>query len=176
MPFALVAALVADGIGGARRKWAHDKVSSSATTSQPLSAEEADSPPETTSPSNTVFPPPAPHWSQLARLSFALAIITTFTVQTFLITLTELTIAHNQHLIQSKEGDWTFGQTLALTLTLIPLIEVVKFLWEKRPWAPKESGESAETRETGWAVATRETGEARESGEGRGEVGVDVLV
>ena len=78
---------------------------------------------------------------------------------------TELTIARNQHLIQSKEGDWTFGQTLALTLTLIPLIEVFKFLWEKCPWAPEESGESTETGEAGWAVEDEETKEARESGE-----------
>ena len=163
MPFVLVA----DGIRRVRRKWAHDKVPSSATTSLPLSTEEANSPPETTSPSPIMIPDP--NWSQLARHSFALAIITTFTVQTFLITLTELTIAHNQHLIQSKEGDWTFGQTLALTLTLIPLIEVVKFLWEKRPWTPKVSGKCTETGGTGWAVATRKIGEARESGEGRGE-------
>jgi len=71
-------------------------------------------------------------WVIMPRLFFSLAIITTLTAQTFLIALTELTIAHNRHLLQSKEGDWTFGQTLALTLTLIPLIEVVKFLRDKR--------------------------------------------
>jgi len=124
-------------------------------------------------------------WSLFARVFFALSIITTFTVQTFLITLTELTIAHNQHLIQSKEGEWTFGQTLALTLTLIPLIEVFKFLWEKRPQAPKGSGEITETRKTVWSgetmetrgdLASGETGEARESGRLVGETGADVVV
>jgi hypothetical protein len=174
----------------ARRKGAPAKVPSSATTSQPVSAEGADSPPETTSPSGAISPNFNAIFNAIfkaifPRIYFALAIITTLAVQILLITLTELTIAHNQHLIQSREGDWTFGQTLALTLTLIPLIEVVKFLWEKRPRAAKESGESTETRETGWAGETgeareaRESGEtreARESGEGRGEVGADGLV
>ena len=123
-------------------------------------------------------------WSLFARVFFALSIITTFTVQTFLITLTELTIAHNQQLIQSKEGDWTFGQTLALTLALFPLIEVFKFLWEKRPQSPKGRGKSTETRKTGrsgetmetrGALASRETGEGQESGGRGGETGVDVF-
>jgi hypothetical protein len=157
--------LVAGWIRRARRKRAH-KVPSSATASQPVSAEEANSPPETTSPSNAASRLPR----QAAPIFFAYCIITTFTVQTFFIALTELTIAHNRHLIQSKENDWTFAQTLALTLTLLPLIEVVKFVSEKRPWAPEESGES---RKTGWAVETQETKEARESGEsgGKGEAG-----
>ena len=107
---------------------------------------------------------------------FTHALITTLVVQALLITLTELTIAHNQHLVQSKEGDWTFGQTLALTLTLIPLIEVVKFLLEKRLREPKESGESMETRVTGGIAEAQEPGEVRESGECRGEVGADILV
>ena len=76
------------------------------------------------------------------------AIITTLAVQFSFIILTELTIA--------KEGDWTFGQTLALKLTLIPLIEVVKFLWEKCSRAPKESGECTEASESGPAVETGE--------------------
>ena len=156
-------ALLAGGIIQARRKRVY-KVISSATTSRPVSAEEADSPPPTTSPSKAV-PRVLILIGGLTRVFFAYSIIMAFTLQTFLITLTELTIACNQHLIQSKEGDWTFGQTLALTLTLIPLIEVFKFLWEKRPWAPEESGESTETGEAGWAVEDEETKEARESGE-----------
>jgi len=137
-----------------RRKWVHRKVPSS---SQPVSAEEGD---------DSWFP----------RLFFTCALITTLAAQAFLMTLTELTIAHNQPLIQSKEGDWTFGQTLALTLTLIPLIEVIKFLWEKRPRAPKESGEDMETKETGGTAEALEPGEVRESGEHRGETEADVLV
>ena len=167
MPVALISlpfALVTQGIKAAQRRWAYAKVPSSAPTSQPVSAEEAD------------FPFDSRFLRRVSRIFFFYSIITTFTVQTFLITLTELTIAHNQHLIQSKEGDWTFGQTLALTLTLIPLIEVVKFLWEKHPWAPKETGESTETGEIGWAVETEETREARKSGEGKEEVGVGDLV
>jgi hypothetical protein len=79
-----------------------------------------------------------------SRIFFAITIITTLAAQTLLITITELTIAHNQHLIQSKEGDWTFGQTLALMLTLIPLAEAIKFLWAKRPRAPRGSGKGRE--------------------------------
>ena len=181
LPLAGIAGLIIR----ARRKGANAKVPSSTTTSQPVSSEEADSPPETTSPSDAVSRSVANFEAVFPRIFFALAIITTLTVQILLITLTELTIAHNQHLIQSREGDWTFGQTLALTLTLIPLIEVVKFLWEKRPRSTKESGESTETKETGCAVESGETREAlesgetkeaRESGEGRGEVGADGLV
>jgi len=167
LPFTLVASWIKQG----RRNRA-PKVPPAATASQPVSADEGNSPPESTSPSNVVS-----HLRvQVAPVFFAYSLITTFTVQTFLIALTELTIAHNQHLIQSKEADWTFGQTLALTLTLIPLIEVVKFLWEKRSWAPEESGESTETGETGWAVGNEETKEARESEEGKGKVGADDLV
>jgi hypothetical protein len=163
----------------ARRKWAPAKVPASATTSRPVSTEEPYSLPGSAYPSDDVSYILVRGWNRLSRPFFAQAIITTLTVQILLITLTELTIAHNQHLIQSKEGDWTFGQTLAITLTLIPLIEVVKFLWEKRPWAPKESPEDGEA---GWSVKTAETrealegGETREAQEGRGEVGADDLV
>jgi len=65
---------------------------------------------------------PMSFWAFMPRFFFTLAIITAITVQALFISLTELTIAHNRHLLQSKEGDWTFGQTLALTLTLIPLL------------------------------------------------------
>jgi len=167
LPFTLVASWIKQG----RRNRA-PKVPPAATASQPVSADEANSPSESTSPSNAV----SRLRVQVAPVFFAYSLITTFIVQTFLIALTELTIAHNQHLIQSKEADWTFGQTLALTLTLIPLIEVVKFLWEKRPWAPEESGESMGTGETGWAVGNEEAKEARESREGKGKVGAGDLV
>jgi len=115
-------------------------------------------------------------WRLFARSFFALSIITTFTVQTLLITITELTIARNRHLVQSGKGDWTFGQTLALTLTPIPLIEVFKFLWEKRPRAPKERVEGMEAEEAGRTADAREPGNVRESGERKGEAGADVLV
>jgi len=119
------------------------------------------------------------------RIFFTSAIITTLIVQILFIILTELTIVDNQHLIQSREGDWTFGQTLSLALALIPLTEVIKFLWEKRPRAPKESRESTETEKTVQGVEPGETSEARESGkiseaqesgERTGGAGVDDLV
>jgi len=119
------------------------------------------------------------------RIFFNSAIITTLVLQILFVLLTEFTIAHNQPLIQSGEGDWTFGQTLALALALIPLTEVVKFLWEKRPQAPKESREGTETEVTGHTGETGEIGEARESekfreaqesGERTGDSGMDDLV
>ena len=78
------------------------------------------------------------------RIVFVFTIFTTVAIQTLLISITELTIAHNQHLIQSKEGDWTFGQTLALMLTLMPLVETVKFLWGKRPKLLRKNGKGKE--------------------------------
>lgn len=98
----------------------------------------------------------------LTQFFFAITIITTLAVQTSLIALTELTIAHNQHLIQSKEDNWTFGQTLALMLTLIPLSEAIKFLWEKCPRAPKDSGNKDKERRD-----DRESGDDSENSRGR---------
>jgi len=153
---------------------------SSATTSQPVASEAHFPPGDSDRPINGRTIRFMRHGSQ----SFFIGtIITTLTVQILFITLTELTIAHNQRLIQSKEGDWTFGQTLALTLSLIPLTEVVRFLWGKRPRAPQRSGESTETEKIVSAVDTGETGgesgkprEAQENGERRGEAGGDDLV
>ena len=153
----------------ARRIRAPSKIPSSATTSQPASS---DSPPETTSPSDTESS------RDLVKFSFVLAITATLILQILLIILTELNIAHNRHLVQSNEGDWTFGQTLALMLTLVPLIEVVKFLWEKRPRLKENEGntETSESGETAEAQESGETREARESGERSREVGADGLV
>ena len=163
LPLISAVAPVSSLIELALLKWAPPKVHSS---SQPVSAEEADSPVETTPPPNAeslIIIMLLNRGRLFTRSLFALIILTTLIIQTLLITFAELTIAHNQHLIQSKEADWTFGQTLALTLTVIPLIEVVKFLWEKRPGAPKESGDSPEIRATGWTMESGQTGGARES-------------
>ncbi|KAJ3501951.1 hypothetical protein NLJ89_g9106 [Agrocybe chaxingu] len=67
------------------------------------------------------------------RVFFISAVSTVLVAQILLIIFTERTIKHNHHLLNmgpqgTQEGDWTFGQTLAITLTIIPLIEIAKFL------------------------------------------------
>jgi len=57
-------------------------------------------------------------------------IVLTLGVQVFFIVSTELTIKNNARLVnQNEEEDWTFGQTLAVALTIIPLIQVTKEIW-----------------------------------------------
>jgi len=57
-------------------------------------------------------------------------IVLTLGVQVFFIVSTELTIKNNARLVnQNEEEDWTFGQTLAVALTVIPLIQVTKEIW-----------------------------------------------
>ena len=55
-------------------------------------------------------------------------IFLTLVVQVYFITATELSIHNNGHLLEQNqdEEEWTFGQTLAVALTVIPLIQVVK--------------------------------------------------
>jgi len=51
----------------------------------------------------------------------------TFLVQAYFIITTELTIHNNRHLLQkqdSQEKEWTFGQTLAIALIALPLVQV----------------------------------------------------
>ncbi len=65
------------------------------------------------------------------RYFFHSAVFFTFLSQLYFILCTEFTIKNNQHLLvlgDSRENDWTFGQTLAVALTAIPLLEVVKSL------------------------------------------------
>ncbi|KAG6807619.1 hypothetical protein H0H87_001259, partial [Tephrocybe sp. NHM501043] len=38
----------------------------------------------------------------------------------------------NQNLLSVAEGEWTFGQTLALLLLLVPLRDLGEALWERR--------------------------------------------
>ena len=58
----------------------------------------------------------------------------TFLVQAYFIITTELTIHNNQHLLQtdsdSLESNWTFGQTLAIALIVIPLTQVWNEAWK----------------------------------------------
>jgi len=57
-------------------------------------------------------------------------IVLTFGMQVYLILSTELTIKNNRHLIEKKdEASWTFGQTLAIALTILPLRDVGKEIW-----------------------------------------------
>jgi hypothetical protein len=58
----------------------------------------------------------------------------TFLVQAYFIITTELTIHNNRHLLNeysdSQESNWTFGQTLAIALIVIPLTQVGKEVWK----------------------------------------------
>jgi len=65
------------------------------------------------------------------RNFFYSAVFSTFLSQLYFILCTEFTIKNNQHLLklgETRENDWTFGQTLAVALTAIPLLEVAKSL------------------------------------------------
>jgi hypothetical protein len=63
----------------------------------------------------------------------------TLIVQVYFIVATELTIRSNRPLLvdSAQEGDWTFGQTLAIALVAIPLTEVAAQSWKERKaaWA-----------------------------------------
>ena len=61
-------------------------------------------------------------------------IILTLLVQVYFIITTELTIWTNRPLLvdSAQEGDWTFGQTLAVALVAIPLTEVAAQSWKER--------------------------------------------
>ena len=61
-------------------------------------------------------------------------IILTLFVQAYFVVTTEFTIRDNRHLLveSAQEDDWTFGQTLAVALVAIPLVDVVKQSWEER--------------------------------------------
>jgi hypothetical protein len=72
------------------------------------------------------FPPSDKTNNQTSNLhSF---IVLTLFVQVYFIVTTELTIRTNRPLLvdSAQEGDWTFGQTLAVALIAIPLKEVAK--------------------------------------------------
>ncbi|KAK7458086.1 hypothetical protein VKT23_009992 [Stygiomarasmius scandens] len=86
--------------------------------------------------STAVAPSPSP--SQPAqpgdRTKFLSAVLPILLCQLYFIICTELTINTNQPLLISNDGresDWTFGQTLAVALTLLPLLEISKFLRKK---------------------------------------------
>jgi len=71
-------------------------------------------------------------WARRLYLSGALGCLI---YQIFIIVSTELTIIENKSLVangsDSSESDWTFGQTLAVIMIVVPLVEVGKFLREK---------------------------------------------
>ncbi|CAA7270332.1 unnamed protein product [Cyclocybe aegerita] len=85
-------------------------------------------------------PTPAPQIRRVfglnGRAFFFAAVTTTCIFQALIIAFTELTIRDNRHLLKNsvqdpREGDWTFGQTLAITLTIIPSLQVGEFLYQK---------------------------------------------
>lgn len=61
-------------------------------------------------------------------LSLALLVLTVV----LLLVDTERAITANQGLLQSGDGQWTFGQTLSLVLLLVPLRDIGETLWERR--------------------------------------------
>ncbi|KAF5345111.1 hypothetical protein D9756_011466 [Leucocoprinus leucothites] len=68
---------------------------------------------------------------------------------------TEVAISKNQDLTAKGDGDWTFGQTLALLLLLIPIRDIGEALLERRA---KTAGERLKT-----AAETGNLGMAREA-------------
>jgi len=47
-------------------------------------------------------------------------------------------VMNNRHLLkQNEEGHWTFGQTLALALTIIPLMQVAQLIWNNKHYLVK---------------------------------------
>lgn len=66
------------------------------------------------------------------KVNLSSFIVLTLLVQVYFIVTTELTIRANRQLLvdPAQEGDWTFGQTLAVALVAIPLTEVVTQSWE----------------------------------------------
>lgn len=46
---------------------------------------------------------------------------------------TEVTLLENSHLVEGGDTDWTFGQTLALLLLLVPVRDILETLAERRP-------------------------------------------
>jgi len=63
----------------------------------------------------------------------------TLGVQVFFITCTELTIKNNKHLLkEAEEENWTFGQTLAIALITIPLVQVAKDFQKNLPFLVKK--------------------------------------
>lgn len=61
-------------------------------------------------------------------------IVLTFLVQMYFILTTEFTIHTNSSLLveSAQEAGWTFGQTLAIALIAIPLIDVTEQIWKER--------------------------------------------
>ncbi|KAJ3502222.1 hypothetical protein NLJ89_g8984 [Agrocybe chaxingu] len=85
-------------------------------------------------------PTPAPQIRRVfglnGRAFFFAAVTTTSIFQALIIAFTELTIRDNRPLLKNsvqdpREGDWTFRQTLAITLTIIPSLQVGEFLHQK---------------------------------------------
>lgn len=62
-------------------------------------------------------------------------------LQTYFVVCTELMIKRSKKIVAAGESQWTFGQTLAVLLTIMPLIEVYKALREAKEFWWGEKGQ-----------------------------------
>ncbi|KAF5360823.1 hypothetical protein D9756_004570 [Leucocoprinus leucothites] len=74
------------------------------------------------------FPPERGSVVKLARAGLAMLAI----INVILLVDTEVAISKNQGLTAKGDGDWSFGQTLALLLLLIPMRDIGEALLERR--------------------------------------------
>jgi hypothetical protein len=61
-----------------------------------------------------------------------MGLMTLFVINILFIVDTELSIAHNEGLQQDQNGIWTFGQTLALMLLVLPLRDAMETILQRR--------------------------------------------
>jgi len=71
------------------------------------------------------------HDRNIVRIACYIALLITATIDILLIVDTELTIWRNRQLVQPEESRWSFGQTLALLLIILPLVDVATVVWEE---------------------------------------------
>ncbi|KAF5345108.1 hypothetical protein D9756_011471 [Leucocoprinus leucothites] len=114
----------------------------------------------------------APTWVLKSMLRFARAGLAVLAIiNAILLVDTEVAISRNQGLTAKGDGDWTFGQTLALLLLLIPIRDIGEALLERRA---KTAGERLKT-----AAETGNLGMAREaikSGASRNAIESSVVI
>lgn len=63
---------------------------------------------------------------------YLISLIVPFIIQVYFIVVTERMIRSNTPLLSGgDEEQWTFGQTLAVGITVIPLLEIYKLIWSR---------------------------------------------
>jgi hypothetical protein len=65
-----------------------------------------------------------------AKLNFLLGVAVFTLAEIVFIVDTELMIKRSSNLVKQGEAQWTFGQTLAMFMTVLPLIEAARGLWK----------------------------------------------